>query len=147
MATINIKQIASQQTFPVRQPVLRPGKPVASCIFDGDDDETTVHFGLYESGELAGVASVFKVNNDVFTEENQYQLRGMAVLSHHQKKGFGEKLIEAAEAYAAGQKAELLWFNAREIAVGFYERAGCQKQGGPFTIADIGPHFVMYKKL
>lgn len=147
MATIIIKQITSQQTFLVRQPVLRPGKPVESCIFNGDDDETTVHFGLYENGELAGVASVFKVNNNAFAGQNQYQLRGMAVLSTYQKKGFGERLLKAAEDYVVSQKTNLIWFNAREIAVGFYENAGYQKQGGPFIIADIGPHFMMYKKL
>lgn len=142
-----VKQIPSQKTFPVRQPVLRPGKPLESCVFDGDDDEATIHFGLYENGELAGVASLFKVKNVAFAEENQYQLRGMAVLANHQKKGFGEKLLKAAEDYAMSRNAGLLWFNAREIAVGFYERAGYQKKGGPFTIADIGPHFVMYKNL
>lgn len=147
MSLITIKQITSAETFPVRHPVLRPGKPIASCVFDGDDDATTVHFGLYEDGRLAGVASLFRVKNSAFTEEEQYQLRGMAVLGNHQKKGFGERLLAAAEAYALNQNAQLVWFNARENAVGFYERAGYQKQGGPFTIAGIGPHFVMYKKL
>lgn len=108
-----VKQIPPQETYPVRQPVLRPDKPLESCIFDGDDAETTVHFGLYENGELAGVASLFKVKNDAIAEEDQYQLRGMAVLANHQKKGFGEKLLKAAEDYAMSRYAGLLWFNAK----------------------------------
>ncbi len=144
---VTIKQIASRDTFAVRQPVLRPGKPVESCIFDGDDDSATVHFGLYEDERLEGVASLFKASNDSFKETVQYQLRGMAVLANNRGKGFGNLLLSAVEDYAQKQNTALIWFNSREIAVGFYEKAGYQKQGGPFTIPDIGPHYIMYKKL
>lgn len=39
-----IKKISSSETFLVRQPVLRAGKPLESCRFDGDDLEITHHF-------------------------------------------------------------------------------------------------------
>lgn len=144
---ITIKQIPSQETYAVRNPVLRPGKPVESCVFEGDDLESTVHFGLYEAGALAGIASVFLSSHHDFEEDGQRQLRGMAVLPNHLKKGFGERLVAAAEEYAKSAKAGILWFNAREAAVGFYEKLGYQKKGGPFVIQDIGPHYIMYKKL
>lgn len=142
-----IKQITSQETFPVRNPVLRPGKPVESCIFDGDDLETTVHYGIYDDDNIVGVISLFKSKSPLFDDEIQFQLRGMAVLETHQKQGLGDKLIEAAENYVAGRDGSLIWFNAREVAVGFYKKMGYETIGEPFNIGDIGIHYVMWKRL
>ena len=144
---LHTAKISSQQTFTVRQPVLRPGKPVESCIFSGDDLNTTAHFGVFEDKNLIGVISVFKNNNAAFTEENQYQIRGMAILPGHQKKGLGVKLVEKAEEYAVQQNSKLLWMNAREVATGFYKKTGYQIYGNPFNIDGIGTHYIMYKHL
>ena len=86
---IEIKKITSTQTIIVRHPVLRYGKPIESCHFEGDDLPTTSHFGLYFEKQLVAIISSFKVQNKLFSEENPYQLRGMAVLDEFQKKGFG----------------------------------------------------------
>lgn len=64
MATI--KKITTHETYSVRLPVLRKGKPIESCHFDGDDLKTTIHFGLYLTKELVGVVSLFKKNNPLF---------------------------------------------------------------------------------
>lgn len=141
-----VKQITSQETFAVRQPVLRPGKPVETCIFDGDDLPTTIHFGVFDNDALAGVISVFKASHDFFTEKSQYQIRGMAVLDNFQTKGMGEKLVRHTEDYVNNLQGERIWFNARKIAVGFYERMGYSIIGDVFPIGDIGPHYVMHKK-
>ncbi len=140
-----IKEIAALETFPVRHPVLRAGKPIESCHFTGDELETTKHFGLFENDELAGIVTILETKSDLFEDENQFQLRGMAVLEKHQKKGFGEKLLEVAENYAKKQNVGLIWMNAREIAVGFYERNGYKKAGNLFEISGVGPHYVMCK--
>lgn len=142
-----IKSISPQETYAVRQPVLRPGKPVSSCVFDGDDLPTTLHFGIYSNDLLAGIISVFKANHELFSESEQYQIRGMAVLYAYQKQGLGEKLVRHAEDYIAKNGGKLIWFNAREVAVGFYERMGYTITGDAFNIADIGPHYVMFKIL
>ena len=143
----SIKQIPSSATFAVRLPVLRPGKPVESCVFDGDDLPTTVHFGIFEDENLIGVISVFKANTILLPQNNQFQIRGMAVLDSHQKKGLGDRLVKAAEDYIISQNADAIWFNAREIAVGFYKKMGYEIIGTPFTIGDIGVHHVMYRLL
>ena len=51
------------------------------------------------------------------------------------------------EHYVLNEKNDLIWFNAREKAVGFYERLGYKKNGNPFSIADIGIHYLMFKKI
>ena len=143
----SIKQIPSKDTFAVRLPVLRPGKPVESCIFEGDDLPSTVHFGVFDDQNLAGIVSVFEVTTPLLTQQGQFQLRGMAVLDPYQKKGLGEKLVKAAEEYITTQGGEVIWFNAREIAVGFYNKMGYEIIGDPFTIGDIGIHYVMYREV
>ena len=91
---IEIKKISDFETIIVRHPVLRAGKPIESCHFDGDDLPTTSHFGLNLHNQLIAVISAFEVKNKLFTEENQYQIRGMAVLEEFQKRGFGEQLLQ-----------------------------------------------------
>jgi GNAT superfamily N-acetyltransferase len=141
-----IKKISSAETFSVRHPVLRKGKPLESCHFDGDNLETTQHFGLYLDEELVGIISLFKKSNPDFKENNQYQIRGMAVLEDHRKKDFGKALIRYSEEQCKNQNVDLIWFNARIEASGFYEKMGYKKIGVPFEIPDVGEHIVMFKK-
>lgn len=145
MNKITINKINYLDTFPVRSAILRQGKPIETCFFLGDDDFETTHFGLYIENIIIGVASVFTSNNENFDIKNQFQLRGMAILEEYQSAGFGKLLIEEIFNFIQFQQTELLWFNARESAVPFYEKLGCTKKGASFEIPEIGPHFLMYK--
>jgi GNAT superfamily N-acetyltransferase len=142
-----IKTISPTETFAVRHPVLRPGKPVETCIFDGDTLPTTIHLGIFEGETILGVVSVFEAHHAFFEEEKQFQLRGMAVLPNQQKKGLGDRLVQAAEEYAREYNGMRMWFNAREIALGFYRKMGYDTTGVAFSIGDIGIHYVMHKPL
>lgn len=142
-----IKQISATDTYAVRLPVLRTGKPIESCAFAGDDLITTVHFGIYTDNNITGCASVFKAGNAIFDISNQYQLRGMAVLEQHQKKGFGELLVAEAEQYIKSENGKLIWFNARENAVAFYKKMGYSITGSAFITEGIGTHYIMAKHL
>jgi GNAT superfamily N-acetyltransferase len=144
---MEIKKINAIDTYPVRQEVLRKGKPIETCQFKGDDDENTVHFGLYQKEQLIGIISIFKEKNNLFQEKNQFQIRGMAVLEDFQGKGFGAELVKVAENYCINQNVDLIWFNAREIAVSFYKKLGYTSIGDSFLIPDVGIHFAMYKKI
>jgi GNAT superfamily N-acetyltransferase len=144
---MEIKKINAIDTYPVRQEVLRKGKPIETCRFKGDDDDNTVHFGLYQKEQLIGIISIFKEKNNLFQEKNQFQIRGMAVLEEFQGKGFGAELVKVAENYCINQNVDLIWFNAREIAVSFYKKLGYTSIGDSFLIPDVGIHFAMYKKI
>ena len=141
----SIQKITPFDTYPVRHLVLRFGKPIESCHFNGDDLPSTHHFGYYLNETLLGVISLFEIGNDHFSKQKSYQIRGMAVLNSHQKKGIGEALVQKAEDFCLTQKATLIWFNARTSAVGFYEKMGYVTVGSEFEITDVGPHFLMYK--
>jgi GNAT superfamily N-acetyltransferase len=146
-AMIELKKIDFAATFSVRHPVLRQGKPIESCFFDGDDFLSTVHFGLYYDKKLVGVISVFKNKNSIFSAENQFQIRGMAVREEYQGKKLGKQLLLRGEEYVLSQKSDLIWFNAREIAVPFYQNSGYEIAGNAFEIKEVGTHYIMYKYL
>lgn len=141
----NIKKITARETFSVRNPVLRAGKPIESCLFLGDDLKTTSHFGFFVDEKMVGVSSLFEEKNKLFDLEKQFQIRGMAVLEDFQKTGIGNNLIKYIENHLESEI--LIWFNARVIAVDFYKKLGYQIIGNSFEIDEIGKHFVMYKIL
>ena len=138
-----IRQIPSEATFAVRHPVLRAGKSLETCKFDGDDLDTTLHFGYYEHDNLVGVASVFNKSSPLFSNPLQFQLRGMAVLETHQKLGIGALLFKHCYKYCKSQGNATLWFNTRIAAVPFYQNLNCKIIGEPFIIAEIGEHYTM----
>ena len=140
-----IKEIQSSETYLVRQEVLRKGKPLETCHFEGDDEKTTKHFGIELNEKIIGIVSVYQVNSQLFFNENQFQIRGMAVLEAHQQKGYGALLIERAEKYCFEKNASVIWFNAREKVVPFYEKNGYQTKGNSFEIPEVGTHFIMFK--
>ncbi|MBZ4041488.1 GNAT family N-acetyltransferase [Flavobacterium hibisci] len=142
-----IKEISSQETFILRHPVLRKGKPIETCIFEGDDLQTTHHFGLFDNSDLIGIISLFLKTNTIFAENLQAQIRGMAIAEAHQKKGHGEALVKHCEAYCISNGFTLIWFNARATAVGFYKKMGYEVKGNSFDIPDVGEHYLMYKKI
>lgn len=141
----NIKKITNLETYSIRHTVLRKGKPIETCQFEGDDLPTTYHFGYFLNNELIGIISIFKNNNSIFASVNQYQIRGMAILELHQKKGYGEALVTHCEEFCEKLPTDLIWFNARTSAIGFYEKLGYTKTGMPFEIKNIGEHYLMKK--
>ncbi|WP_309641993.1 GNAT family N-acetyltransferase [Flavobacterium sp.] len=144
---IVIKKITADELYPIRHEILRKGETFEKCIYPNDNAASTFHLGLYEDAVLAGVVSVFQTKSVVFKDEKQFQIRGMAVLNKHQKKGYGAALVREVESYLkANENNYTLWFNARIIAVGFYEKMGFEKIGNAFEIDTIGIHYIMYKK-
>ena len=144
---MEIKKISSVETYPIRHEVLRKEKPIETCKFKGDDDENTIHFGLFLEDKLVGIISIFKEKNNLFSELKQFQIRGMAVLEEFQGKGLGAELVKEAKNHCVNLNADLIWFNAREKAVPFYKKLNYKIIGDSFLIPDVGIHFVMFIKI
>ena len=143
---LTIKKIKSEETYAVRHPVLREGRPIEDCKFDNDDDPNTFHLGLFIEDELLGIVTYMKSDYEAL-QGNQYQLRGMAVLKDCQKRGFGNLLITKGEDIIKQENGTIIWCNAREIAVNFYKKNGFKIIGKPFVIPKIGLHYVMHKSI
>ena len=142
-----IKEITAEETYPVRHPVLRAGKPIESCRFDGDDLKSTKHFGIFIDGKLSGVVSLLEKVNPLFATNNQFQLRGMGVVEEQRRNGYGEDLVNHCEDYIRNKGGALIWFNARIIAMPFYKKLGYESIGDAFDLADVGTHYVMSKTI
>lgn len=143
-----IKDIPAEKTYEVRQAVLRPGRPARECEFEGDFREGTFHLGLYNGPQLIAVASYVPAISKNFPFKDQFQLRGMAVLPQYKGKGYGLALLKEGENRLKKiTNTPFLWFNARDYAIGFYERSGYQTFGEKFDIPGVCPHIVMYKQL
>lgn len=143
---IEIKEILASDTYAVRNSVLRKGKPIETCLFPGDELPTTKHFGLFQV-YLIGIISLFENRNPCFSNANQIQIRGMAILEEYQGLGLGEKLIQSCENYLKSEKEVLIWFNARASAAPFYGKIGYRTFGSVFEIEGMGKHLIMFKKL
>lgn len=142
----NIKEITATETYNIRQRVLRPEHPPEACIFENDEAESSIHLGVFTENALVGIVSFMKENSSQF-QSNHYRMRGMAVLPEYQGRGLGKMLVIQGERLIRDKRVDLLWFNAREIAVLFYKKLGFTIKGAAFEIPGVGPHFLMYKEL
>lgn len=142
-----IKEISFKDTIAIRHQVLRKGKPVETCFFEGDMYSTTKHFGIFDNDILVGIASVFKNKNANFDSNLQFQIRGMAILDEFQNKGFGKQLLTHCEKHIENQEGKLIWFNARANAILFYEKLNYKKIGNSFQIESVGEHYIMEKEI
>ncbi|HFS67018.1 MAG TPA: GNAT family N-acetyltransferase [Flavobacteriia bacterium] len=140
---LKIKEIDATETYPVRLKVLKTNKNY-QYKYQGDFDEKTKHFGVFDTNNLIGIVSVMETNHPKLVN-NAIQLRGMAIDEAYQKKGIGKLLVRHIEKKYSNK--DLIWCNARDYAVGFYNSLGFSIFGKKFYIKNVCDHFVMYKNL
>lgn len=62
-------------------------------------------------------------------------------------ENFGKQVIDFALEELKNRKVDLLWCDARKVALGFYEKMGFHIFGDFYEIPIIGPHKLMYKEI
>lgn len=143
-----IKKITPRATLALRSEILRPGRNVSECVFDGDDAPTTAHFGAVDpAGNILGIVSVFRNGSPLINSTEVYQIRAMATSPECRGQGIGRLLLSAAEGYAKLQGALLIWVNARSSALGFYRKSGYAVASDEFVIEGVGAHYLVTKSL
>lgn len=140
-----IKQIDAQDTYAVRNDVLRPNLPMDTCKFNGDKDENTFHLGAYVDDKLVSIASFYMHNSPELVDPFQYQLRGMATLREYRGQGLSKGLLKTAFPMIKNNHIKRVWCNARAGALGFYEKLGFEKISDEFEIEGVGTHVLMTK--
>lgn len=144
---LRVSRIDARDTIPIRHQVLRAGLPIETCHFEGDEDEQTFHLGAFVEGKLVSVASFFFEKHPKLEPEYQYRLRGMATLPEFRHQGLSSELLRMGLPIVKQNFCSLLWCNARESAMGFYQKVGFEKIEGVFDIPGVGPHVLMFKSL
>jgi len=141
MPSVLVIRITPSETLPVRWPILRPGFPRETAIFDGDDAPNTQHFGGFIDDRLVGVASIYHAPCPDHPDVHRaWQLRGMATLPEVRGLGIGKALVTACENAVRDAGDRLLWCNARTGAIDFYTQRGWIVSSDEFEIPTVGPH-------
>ena len=146
---IVIRRMSYLDVRPLRLEVLRAGMVNKSVIFDGDDEPTTVHIGAFtDAGDNIGVSTWMRRSFQPEPQCMGLQLRGMATAVNMQGQGIGGLLLHAGLQYGLENGYELIWANARDAALAFYNRHGYRTVGEGFieNVTQL-PHHVVVKYL
>lgn len=144
---MRVRFIRTEDTYPLRLLVLRPGGVIEDTHFANDRLDGCFHLGVVAHEEIISIGSFYPEKHKGLKGWKQFRLRGMATHPDHQGQGAGEKLMRFGFDHLQAQKADLLWCNARIRAVPFYERLGLQVEGSAFEIEGIGTHYLMWRKV
>lgn len=82
-----------------------------------------------------------------FNSNTEAQIRYMAVETAHEKKGIGNQIVDALEKHARNQNMRSVILDAREPAVGFYEKSGYRVIEKSYLLFGSIQHYRMRKEL
>ncbi|MEI3797773.1 MULTISPECIES: 1-(5-phosphoribosyl)-5-[(5-phosphoribosylamino)methylideneamino]imidazole-4-carboxamide isomerase [unclassified Chitinophaga] len=125
---MNIRKISADDTLQLRRDVLYPNESLDAVKVDHDADG--LHFGVFDQGQLVTVVSLFLGRDSA-------QFRKLATAPAAQGKGFGKAILAHLVDICKKEKIKLLWCNARDTAVTFYDRLGYTTKGDYFIKGGI----------
>jgi ribosomal protein S18 acetylase RimI-like enzyme len=135
---MRVVEVEVDRTRELRARVLRPGQRADELHFATDDIAGTFHLAVEEDGEVVGIVSF------VPRQPREWQLRSMAVDPAYERRGIGRLLVDAGVERLRAAGATRVWCNARDVAIGFYERLGWRICGDGFVQEELGiPHHPM----
>ena len=144
---MDIKKVAAKEIRPLRNLVLRPNLPIETTYYDLDDNKDTFHLASIMDNTIISIGTFYPENDVQLQTKNGYRLRGMATHPNYRRKSAATKLMEKSFILLKEKKCDVLWCNARLIAVEFYKSLGFKITGEIFEIPSIGPHYKMYKSI
>jgi GNAT superfamily N-acetyltransferase len=146
---LTVERVPPAVTYPLRQRVLRPGRPVAAARLDRDGDPTTATFAARTAtGRVVGTALVMPGACPWDpAQAGAWRLRGMATDPAQRGLGIGRRVLAVALDHVVAAGGGLVWCHARVPARRFYERAGFVPHGEEWLDPEIGPHLAMARPL
>lgn len=139
------RRITPEETRSLRHRVLWPHiEKLEDCVIDIDHREDAIHLGTFHEGNLISVLSLFEMTTDKLDYSKQYRLRAMATDPNYRGYGAGRVIVEAAKELITELGYDVLWCDARKVALGFYERLGFDIIDEWYEVRNIGPHKLMY---
>ena len=146
---MDVVEITTTETHPLRRAVLRNNDPARSVDFPEDDLPGTFHLGVRDAeGTIVATSSWVHKPCPEFPDAHAVQLRGMATAASMQGTGVGGLLFDAGAQRCADHGFELLWARARDTALGFYAKHACRVVGDGFIDATTGlAHHLVVRNL
>lgn len=140
--------ITAPETYKLRLEVLWPHlNSVDECGIEVDGCDGTFHVGAKKDGEVVAIGTFLIEHNKKFNNKNQYRLRAMASSPEVRGENFGKKVIDFAINKLKSEDVEILWCDARKVALGFYEKMGFEVIGDFYEVRNVGPHKLMYYRI
>lgn len=121
----HIEQIPVELAWPIRHKAMYPDMNME--VVKLPDDESGIHFGLFDHNKLISVVSWFRRN------ETEAQFRKLATLEEFRNSGYGTHLMQYIIDFSESEKVKTLWCNARVNALNFYKRLGFTETDKFFT--------------
>jgi predicted GNAT family N-acyltransferase len=127
--------------FNLRYRILRApwGEPEGSEV---DDIEDQCFHIMVTNGE-----TVLGVGRLQYNTENEAQIRYMAVEKEYEANGIGRMLVNALEQQARNKNMCTVILDAREPAVGFYQKLGYSIEKKSYLLFDKIQHYRMTKQI
>ncbi|KAI1472917.1 GCN5-like N-acetyltransferase [Daldinia caldariorum] len=163
---ISIRPISAEDTYALRQAVLWPNKPLSYVQLPDDPDGQ--HFGAFVSNNNddndaernnSSSSSSSRDSKQQNSEESLVSIislfddgsgaarfRKFATAQLWQGKGVGSALLSYTIEAAARNGATSIWCDARQSALGFYERFGMSGEGEVFFKGEV-PYLRMSRAL
>ncbi len=136
--------ISSELTYEIRKQVLWPHIQNGDYSISVDKHPETFHLGTFLDKKVISIGTFIKENNSKFNCNLQYRLRAMATDKNYRKIGAGKNLFLKALDILNNKTIEMLWCDARLIAIPFYESLNMKSLPTTYNIPSIGPHKTMY---
>jgi predicted GNAT family N-acyltransferase len=144
---VKINKVDAKKIRPLRHAELRKGQDFTATSYLKDNEEGTFHMACIIDEKIVTCATFYPEKSIKIKSEKAYRLRGMATDSNFQRKGYASNLMAESFKELKKRDCDMVWCNARLVAVDFYKSAGFKITGDLFDIQGIGPHYYMYKEI
>ena len=144
---VEINKVEAEKIRSLRHSELRKGQDYSTTSYLKDYEDGTFHMACIADYKIVTCATFYAQKSMKIKSENAYRLRGMATDSRFKRKGYASNLMAESFKELKKRDCNMVWCNARLVAVDFYKSSGFKITGEIFDIAGIGPHYYMYKEI
>ena len=144
---VEINKVEAEKIRPLRHSELRKGQDYSTTSYLKDYEEGTFHMACIADYKIVTCATFYAQKSMKIKSNNAYRLRGMATDSQFQRKGYARNLMLESFKELKKRDCDMVWCNARLVAVNFYKSLRFKIIGELFDIEAIGPHYYMYKEI
>jgi len=130
-----------KQYYKLRYHILRaPWGELEGSEVDDIEDQS-FHIMAMDNQKIVGVGRL-QINSD-----DEAQIRYMAVEKEYEGSGIGRVIVNALEQESINRNIRIVILDAREPAVGFYQKLGYSIEKKSYVLFDEIQHFRMIKQL
>jgi len=147
MSEFEVRAVEAEAVRPLRRALLRPHQQVEELVYPGTTIPTPSTSAPSVTGTWWASPRSFPGRCREGASATPGRCGAWRWSTGQRGYGLGGRLLAACIDHAGIHGGRLVWCNARAGSSGFYERYGFSRDGEPFQLADIGPHYRMYRAI